>query len=89
MGRQKVVTGLSLSRPISVRDTLTLYTLAEARAFILNLPVSLRRRNHWRKALVLIGDASERGYVEAATDQIERALWVDERNEGRNAADAT
>ena len=71
-----------LSRPILMRDGTKLETLAEAGAFILALPEAFQHRNSWQKASELLIAAADRdGSIEAATEAVERAgfmqfLWM-------------
>ena len=55
-----------------------LETLADARAFILDmLPESDHDRSSWQHATELLIEAAERGgSIEATTEQIERALFL-------------
>ena len=66
-----------LSRPISLKTGTKLETLADARAFILDmLPESDHDRSSWQHAIELLIEAAERGgSIEATTEQIERALF--------------
>ena len=64
-----------LSRPISSKTGTKLETLADARAFILDmLPESDQDRSSWQHATELLIEAAERGG--ATTEQIERALFL-------------
>ena len=71
-----------LTRPIIMRDGTKLATLAEAGAFVLALPESYQHRNSWMKATELLMQAADRdGSIEAATEAVERAgflqfLWM-------------
>jgi hypothetical protein len=71
-----------LSRPIVMRDGTKLKTLAEAGSFILALPEAFQLRNSWLKATEMLMEAAERkGDIEAATEAVERAgfmqfLWM-------------
>jgi hypothetical protein len=71
-----------LARPIVMRDGTRLETLAEAGAFVLALPESHQHRNSWMKATeLLIAAADCNGSIEAATEAVERAgfmqfLWM-------------
>ena len=67
-----------LSRPISLKTGTKLEALADARAFILDmLPESDHDRSSWQHATELLIEAAERGgSIEATTEQIERALFL-------------
>jgi hypothetical protein len=57
---------------------LTLRTLADAGAFILDLPEHIKQRSSWQRATdLLLKAARGAGNVEDATAQIERALFLD------------
>jgi hypothetical protein len=69
-----------LTRTIVLRDGTTLATLADVRTFILNEPVHIQERGSWQHAAELMILAAERGgSVEAATIQIENALFLEAR----------
>jgi hypothetical protein len=56
----------------------TLKTLAEAGAYILDLPDDIRQRDHWRRATDLLLKAAKRvARVEDVTAQIEHALRME------------
>ena len=66
-----------LSRPLILRDGKTLQTLADARAFVLALPAAYQERNAWQSAAELLMAAAEHGgSVEAATDQVAAAAFM-------------
>jgi hypothetical protein len=66
-----------LSRPIVMRDGAKLQTLADAGAFILALPEGYQHRNSWMKATELLMEAADRkGSIEAATEAVERAGFL-------------
>jgi hypothetical protein len=67
-----------LDYPVTLPGGLTLKTLAEAGAFILDLPEHTKQRNSWQCATdLLLKAANGTGSVEAATAQIERALFLE------------
>ncbi len=69
-----------LARPITLRDGTTLATLADVRAFILNEPEHIQERNSWQRAAALLMEAAENGgSIEAATAQLELALFLETR----------
>jgi hypothetical protein len=71
-----------LSRPIVMRDGTRLETLQDAGQFIIALPEGDQARNAWLKATeMLMLAATKRGSIEAATEAVERAgflqlIWV-------------
>ena len=66
-----------LSRPIALRDGTVLRTLRDARAFVLALPPGDQERQAWQKAAALLIEAAENGGdVEAATDTVFAALFM-------------
>ena len=66
-----------LSRPLTLRDGKKLATLADARAFVLALPAAYQDRNAWQSAAGLLMAAAEHGgSVEAATDQVAAAAFM-------------
>ena len=66
-----------LSRPIILKTGTKLEILADARTFILDmLPESDRDRSSWQHATELLIEAAEGGSIEATTEQIERALFL-------------
>jgi hypothetical protein len=68
-----------LTRTIVLNGT-TLATLADVRAFILKEPEHIQERGSWQRATELIILAAERdGSIEAATLQIEDALFLEAR----------
>jgi hypothetical protein len=69
-----------LSRTIVLKDGTTLYTLAQARAFILSGPEHFQQREAWQRAALLLMEAAEdAGRIEEATRQIEFALFLEAR----------
>jgi hypothetical protein len=69
-----------LTRTIVLKDGTTLATLADVRAFILKEPEHIQERGSWQRATELIILAAERdGGIEAATLQIEDALFLEAR----------
>ena len=72
----------SLARPLKPRDHGPLATLADARAYILELPPSVVAWNSWQQASKLLLTASENATEESiagATDQVEVALFLSYR----------
>ena len=66
-----------LSRPISLKTGTKLETLADARAFILDmLPESDHDRSSWQHATELLIEAAERGGRRGNDRVIERALFL-------------
>ena len=62
------------------RDGTDLDTLADAANFILALPEHYQDRNSWKRATELLMQAAEQdGDIEAATEQFERALFLEAR----------
>jgi hypothetical protein len=58
----------------------TLATLADVRTFILNEPEHIQERNPWQRAAALLMEAAENGgSIEAATAQLELALFLEAR----------
>ncbi len=69
-----------LTRSIELRDGTELDTLADAANFILALPEHYQDRNSWKRATELLLQAAEQdGDIEAATEQFERALFLEAR----------
>jgi hypothetical protein len=67
-----------LSRPIELKDGTRLRTLADVRDFILEQPEHIQERSFWQHAAeLLINAAEDGGDIEAATKQIELALFFD------------
>jgi hypothetical protein len=67
-----------LPRPEAPRDGTELDTLADAANFILALPEHYQDRNSWKRATELLMQAAEEdGDIEAATEQFERALFLE------------
>jgi hypothetical protein len=69
-----------LTRSIELRDGTELDTLADAANFILALPEHYQDRTAWKRATELLMQAAEQdGDIEAATEQFERALFLEAR----------
>src|SRR6266436_2854909 len=67
-----------LSRTIVLKNGTTLATLADARSFILREPAPLQERQSWHRGAELMIQAAEHGgSIEAATTQIELALFLE------------
>ncbi len=67
-----------LDNPVELFDGTTLATLAEAGAYILDLPERIKQRDSWQRATdLLLKAASGEASVEDARTQIERALFMD------------
>jgi hypothetical protein len=60
--------------PLPTRDAGVLYTVRDARAYLLALPPYRERRNHWQRAGQLIQEEAD---VEAVSQQFHRALFMD------------
>jgi hypothetical protein len=65
-----------LSRPLQIREGPTLFTLADARAFILDLSAADQCRNSIQRAAEMILAAADGGDVGAATEQLRLALFT-------------
>jgi hypothetical protein len=69
-----------LARPIGVKGGTKLGTLADVRAFILEQPDYIQERQAWQRAAeLLIEAADDQGRIDAATKQVERALFLEAR----------
>ena len=69
-----------LTRSIVLKDGTRLVTLGDVRAFILRQPEHIQERGSWQHAAELMILAAERGgSIEAATTQIEDALFLEAR----------
>jgi hypothetical protein len=67
-----------LHRPVELPGGMTIKTLAEAGAYILDLPEHIKQRDSWRRATdLLLKAASGAASVEDATGQIEHALFME------------
>jgi hypothetical protein len=67
-----------LHKPVELPGGMTIKTLAEAGAYILDLPEDIKQRSSWQRATdLLLKAASGAASVEDATAQIERALLVE------------
>lgn len=70
---------LKLSRAVAPIRSKPLYTLADARAYILSLPPGTRHQDDWERAaqfLMAAVDSASETDIEQATFQIERALLL-------------
>jgi hypothetical protein len=67
-----------LSRPVVIKDGPVLRTLNDARAFVIDhLPAEDQDRLSWqRTAELLLAAAEGAAEIEAATQQLERALFL-------------
>jgi hypothetical protein len=67
-----------LTRPVAVRNGPIMRTLNDARAFVIDhLPEDDQARNSWqRTAELLIAAPEGSAQIEAATQQLERALFL-------------
>jgi hypothetical protein len=69
-----------LTRVIVTRNGQELFTLAQARAYILALGSGVNQRQHWQQAAALLLEARKTGSkVMAATDQMVLALFIEGR----------
>ena len=69
-----------LTRSIALKNGTRLDTLGDVRAFILKPPEHIQERGSWQHAAELMIHAAERGgSIEAATTQIEDALFLGAR----------
>jgi hypothetical protein len=67
-----------LNKPVELPGGTTLKTLAEAGAYILDLPEKIKRRESWQRATdLLLKAARGEASVEDATTQIEHALFME------------
>jgi hypothetical protein len=63
-----------------LKDGTKLATLVDVRSFILREPAHIQERNSWQRAAELMIQAAEHGgNIEAATAQIELALFLEAR----------
>jgi hypothetical protein len=70
----------NLARSIVLKDGTRLATLSDVRTFILKQPDHIQERGSWQHAAELMIFAAERGgSIEAATSQIEDALFLEAR----------
>jgi hypothetical protein len=70
----------NLTRSIVLKDGTRLATLGDVRTFILKQPEHIQERGSWQHAAELTILAAERGgNIEAATTQIEDALFLEAR----------
>jgi hypothetical protein len=56
-----------------------LRTLADARAYVLCLPIDISARQAWQQLSKLLLEASEHGDTTAATEQLHLALFLENR----------
>ena len=78
MTRKQVRWSAPLSRPIIVKDSPTLRTLHDVRAYMLDLPEAMQLQQSWQKAAELLLAASNHaGVSEAVTRQVELALFLE------------
>jgi hypothetical protein len=61
---------------MKLRDGTILCTLADGRAFVLGLSKDQQLRLSWQEATRLMLEACENGQIPTATDQLERALFL-------------
>jgi hypothetical protein len=67
-----------LHKPVELPGGMTIKTLAEAGAYILDLPEHIKQRDSWQRATDLfLKAASGAASVEDATARIERALFME------------
>jgi hypothetical protein len=67
-----------LHKAVELPGGMTIKTLAEAGAYILDLPEHIKQRDSWQCATdLLLKAASGAASVEDATAQIERALFME------------
>lgn len=72
-----------LDKPVKLPGGVALSTLAEAGAYILDLPEHIKERTSWQRATdLLLKAANGSGGVEDATSQFERALFMDHIYDG-------
>jgi hypothetical protein len=69
----------ALTWPLHTRDGQTIKTLADARAFMLDLPAQYSERKHWQHAAGLMLESSKGGGVYEASAQLKKALFLDMR----------
>ena len=70
----------SLARPIALEDGTRLVTLGDVRMFILKQSEHIQDRSSWRQAAELVILAAEHGgSIDAATAQVEDALFLEAR----------
>lgn len=68
-----------LSRSLKPVDHAPLVTLADARAYMLELPANIAEWNVWQHAAKLLLAASEaptKDAIDEATEQVERAIFL-------------
>jgi len=69
-----------LARPIVLKDGTRLVTLGDVRMFILKQSKHIQDRSSWHQAAELVILAAEHGgSIDAATDQVEDALFLEAR----------
>jgi hypothetical protein len=66
-----------LGRTIELRDDIKIATLSDARAFVLGLPLDVQTGRAWQRAAALLLEAAEDSdCIEAATTELEHALFI-------------
>ena len=65
-----------LVRSLRLRDGTSLETLADGQAFLMRLSEDQKSRLSWQEATQMIVEARRSGQVAAATDKLERALFL-------------
>jgi hypothetical protein len=68
-----------LAKTLYTIDGKTLRTLNDARAYAVALPATSGAQKHWQRAAELMLAAAESGDVSAASEQIQKALFLDMR----------
>jgi hypothetical protein len=69
-----------LKRPITLKDGTALRSLADVRRFSLNEPEHVQERRAWQRATeLLLHVAEDASQIEAATRQVELALFIEAR----------
>ena len=69
-----------LARPIVLKDGTRLVTLGDVRMFILKQSEHIQDRSSWHQAAELVILAAEHGgSIDAVTDQVEDALFLEAR----------
>jgi hypothetical protein len=78
--RERPAWRTNLTRPVRVKNGPMLRTLNDLRAFILSEPKAVQERKIWQCAYELLLAAAERdGDIEAVTEKVELALFLDAR----------
>lgn len=73
-----------LSRPLAPRDHAALETLADARAYMLELPPAIVGWQAWQRAAELLlaaAESSTTAAIAAATEQLELAMFMTARTD--------